>query len=240
MLVTLNKIHRFFLSQSLYPIILSSLLAMMIFIGRVVINGNSIIYRNLVWNLFLAWLPYIFSMVAAAAHLLYPRRWWLLLIPAALWLLFFPNAPYLVTDFLHLQERPPLPLWYDILLLTSFALCGFFLAVASLRTMHELVKAFLGWFVGWLFVAVALSLSGLGIYLGRFERWNSWDLFFHPRTILNDVLSRMLNPMDNLRFVGFTLLVTALLLVTYLMFISARPYHEPELKSPELNAPKQQ
>jgi hypothetical protein len=63
----------------------------------------------------------------------------------------------------------------------TFAWTGCFLAVASLRVMQTLVKNYVGWFASWIFAAVALSLGGLGIYLGRFSRWNSWDLFLQPK-----------------------------------------------------------
>jgi len=220
MFTYMRKIHNFFTSQLIYPIVLSSSLAISIYIGRILLSGNWLIYRNLVWNLFLAWIPYLFSVMAAVAYRLFPRSWWILLFPGALWLAFFPNAPYIVTDFLHLQKRPPVPIWYDIGLLATFAWTGLFLAIASLRTMHKLVKAYAGWFVGWLFAAMALALGGLGLYLGRFSRWNSWDLLLQPEEILADVVYRFVNPFSNLRFFGFTFMFTAFLVVCYLMFIS--------------------
>jgi uncharacterized membrane protein len=137
-------------------------------------------------------------------------------------LIFFPNAPYIVTDFFHLTPRPSIPLWYDIMLITAFSWTGIFLALASLRTMQGLVKIYLGEIVGWIFVGVSLALSGLGIYLGRFERWNSWDLLVHPHRILADIAVRFYDPLSNIRFFSFTILFTAFLLVCYLTFISMR------------------
>jgi uncharacterized membrane protein len=217
----LVRFHRFLASQSLYPIVLSTFLALGFYGGRVV-YGQTWNYSNLVWNLFLAWVPYLFTMLAASFHLLFPRAWWLLLGPAAMWLIFFPNAPYIVTDFLHLVHRPPIPLWYDIGLLATFAWTGCFLAIASLSTMQYLVRRFLGTVVSWLFAGAALALCGLGIYLGRFGRWNSWDLFFQPQEILMDVAVRLVNPFNNLRFFVFTIMFTTFLTVLYLMFISMK------------------
>ena len=108
MFTYMRKIHQFFVNQLIYPIVLSSSLAVSIYIGRVLLSGNWLVYRNLVWNLFLAWIPYLFSVMAAVAYRLFPKSWWILLVPGALWLVFFPNAPYIVTDFLHLQKRPPI------------------------------------------------------------------------------------------------------------------------------------
>jgi len=216
----LLRIHRFLTSQSFYPIVLSSILALAIYNGRVILSGSWVIYANLVWNLFLAWIPYCFSMLAAIFHHRFERRWWLLVIPSGIWLLFFPNAPYLVTDFFHLYPRPGIPMWYDILMLTSFSWTGIFLAIASLRTMQGLVKFYLGGFISWVFVVFSLGLGGLGIYLGRFERWNSWDMLSHPKTILKDSLIPFTDPLNSLRFFGFTFLFTAFLVICYLMFIS--------------------
>lgn len=225
MIDALKRIHRFLAGQSLYPILLSSLLALAFFGGRV-LYGHTWKYNNLVWNLFLAWIPYLFSFIAAAINTVFQRQGWMLLLPGLVWLVFFPNAPYLVTDFLHLEERPPIPLWYDVGLLATFAWTGCFLAIASLRTMQLLVKNYLGWFVSWFFVGTATILSGLGIYLGRFPRWNSWDLFLQPKDILADIALRMSNPFNNLRFFGFTIMFTAFLLVCYLMFISIQKVDE--------------
>lgn len=226
MLRSFTNLHRFLTSQSLYPILLSTFLALAFFVGRVLYSGIWWHYSNLVWNLFLAWVPYLFSILAAGIYLKYPHQWWLLLVPGVLWLVFFPNAPYIVTDFLHLEYRPPVPLWYDIGLLATFAWTGCFLAIASLRTMQFLVRQSLGSFLSWAFAAGALALSGLGIYLGRFGRFNSWDLIFQPKDVVRDIFVRMLNPFNNLRFFGFTIMFTAFLLVLYLMFVSIRHMDE--------------
>jgi uncharacterized membrane protein len=221
----ISRLHRFFSSQLLYPIVLSTMLAFALFSARV-IQSQAFTYKNLVWNLFLAWLPFLFSLSAAALHAFFPKHWWLLIFPGIMWLIFFPNAPYIITDFLHLMDRPSVPLWYDILLLATFAWTGCFLAIASLRTMQILVKRYLGWFLSWVFAFSALALGGLGIYLGRFSRWNSWDLFFQPKEILYDIGIRLVNPLSNLRFFGFTILFTAFLVICYLTFISVRPGNE--------------
>lgn len=211
--------HRFLANQFFYPLLLCTLLSGGLFAFRVGYSGKWY-YDNLPWNLVLAWVPYVCSMLAAALHRLYPGRWWMLLFLGAAWLVFFPNAPYLVTDFYHLEKRPPIPLWYDIGLLTVFAWTGCFLAIASLRTMQRLVRRYANRAVSWVFAGIALGLSGVGVYLGRFERWNSWDLFLHPHRVLRDLAATLINPLNNLRFVGFSLMFTALLVLIYILFVS--------------------
>lgn len=221
----IRRIHSYFSNQSLYPLLLASILAASFLFFRLIYSGNTN-YINLIWNLLLAWIPYICSMAAYALYLFFPRYWWLQIPPGLFWILFFPNAPYIVTDFYHLVERPPVPLWYDIGLIAIFAFTGIFLAIASLRTLHFIVQKFLGRFAGWIFIGIALGLSTLGIYLGRFGRWNSWDLLLNPKEVIKDIAIHIINPLDNLTFVGFTLMFTAILLVFYLMFVSTSHFDQ--------------
>lgn len=221
----ISRVHRFLWDQSFYPILLSSLFVLVMFIGRAVLSER-LAHRFLIWNLFLAWLPYIFSLLAVLLRRLLPRSFFPQLALGGLWLAFFPNAPYLLTDFKHLQYRPPIPLWFDILLLATFAWTGLFLAVASLRAMQSLVKEYVGGLGSWAFVVIAASLSSLGVYLGRFLRLNSWDLLFQPFNILEAVLRRLVDPLSHLGFIGFTGLFAVFLLVCYLMFVSVHPIHE--------------
>ena len=88
--------------------------------------------------------------------------------------------------------------------------------------MQNIVKNHVGWVISWLFAGFVLTLGGLGIYLGRFSRWNSWDIFTSPKEIVYEVAVRVMNPLSNLGFFGFTLIFSTFLLVCYLMFISIR------------------
>jgi uncharacterized membrane protein len=214
-----RTVHRFCLNQLVYPLVLSSLLATGIYAGRTYMSHQRT-FNFLNWNLFLAWIPYVLSVGITLLSQRFPKRGWLLLFPGLLWLIFLPNAPYIVTDILHLDERPPVPLWYDIGLLATFAWTGCFLGVVSLRQMQAVVARFWGETVSWVFALGTIGLSGLGIYLGRFLEWNSWDLFVHPRSVLIDVGVRLMNPLQYRQTFGVTLLFSAFLLVCYVTFIS--------------------
>src|SRR5262245_17904232 len=107
----LRAAHRFLAGQSFYSLALSSFLACAILAARMRLS-HSPDYIFMVWNLFLAWVPYVWSLAAAASRRRAPAAWWRLILPGALWLLFFPNAAYLVTDFIHLRPRAPIPLWF--------------------------------------------------------------------------------------------------------------------------------
>ena len=213
------KLHRFFLDQLVYPLVLSTLFAGAIFAGRVYLSQR-LTFNFLVWNLFLAWVPYLCSLAATCLHLRQPKSWWLILLPGFVWLIFLPNAPYLVTDILHLDERAPVPLWYDIAMLATFAWTGVFLGMASLSQMQSIVRRFLGGALSWLFALGTIGLSGLGIYLGRFLQWNSWDLFTQPQSVLLDLVVRIAHPIQYRQAFGVTLLFAAFMLVCYVTFVS--------------------
>ncbi len=217
------KIHRFLRAQSFYPLALSTLLALGVFVVRVIYSRRDWELRWLVWNLFLAWIPYLCSLVAVWLERTSPPKYWAILATGFIWLAFFPNAPYLVTDFYHLYDRPPVPLWYDIGLIATYAFSGCFLGIASLRAMQSLVRRYMGRWISWFFVLVTIGLSGLGVYLGRFGRYNSWDLLLQPKAVIKVLAQKILDPLDNLGFIGFTMMFTAILLVFYLMFASSQP-----------------
>ncbi len=225
-----KRVHNFFVSQALYPLLLSTLFTCILFGGRVYLSRDWV-YVFFIWNLFLAWIPYSVSLWTTYIYAYHPRFRWFLLVPAFIWLAFLPNAPYPITDFLHLQPRSEIPLWYDITFFATFAWSGLFLTVFSLRAMQELVKSFAGSIISWFFVVGMIGLSGLGVYLGRFLRWNSWDLVFHPQAILTDILTRLINPFHHLTTFGFTLIFALFLFVCYLTITSARPFSNPDQPS---------
>jgi uncharacterized membrane protein len=212
----MTKLHGILAAHRFYPLLASSALAAVLLALRIGLSGR-LTLAFLAWNLTLAWIPWLCSTAAWASKSRAGTA-----VAGAVWLAFLPNAPYLVTDFLHLQPRAPIPLWYDIALLASFAWAGCLLAIVSLRAMHVLVTRRFGATAGWLFVAGATGLTGLGIYIGRFLRWNSWDLALRPGAVLEDLLSRGISPAAQLRVIGVTGTFAAMFLVTYLVFEGGR------------------
>jgi uncharacterized membrane protein len=212
--VGIQSIHQFCIAMGIYPMIFSSLLCIGLLAGRFYYSRKWTFYF-LLWNLTLAWIPYISSILAFTLYQDNPRRWFRILLVALVSIIFFPNAPYIVTDFLHLSSRPPVPMWYDTGMLAAFSWAGVLLGVYSLRLLHTIIEDWLGMWVGWFFVLCVVNLSGLGIYMGRFLRWNSWDLVTNPRELLWDIASRIRHPFDNLQTYGVAFLFSALLLTCY-------------------------
>jgi uncharacterized membrane protein len=172
-------------------------------------------YSFLVWNLFLAWVPLI---AAALAFALARRRVGpLVVVLIAIWLLFFPNAPYVLTDFIHLQASGPSPLWYDALMLSSFAWTALMLGFASLYLIHAIIGQRAGAATGWIVVVCALGLASFGVYLGRFARFNSWDVVTRPHLVIAVIRQEINSPRHDPKMIVALLALTAFLLVGYLV-----------------------
>jgi len=222
-----RRVHVFFRRHGFYPVAIATGLCVGLFATRAYLS-RTWIFSFMLWNLFLAWIPYLCSLGVALLYQRHPRRWWALLPPAVVGLAFFPNAPYIITDFLHLAERLPIPLWFDVGMLASFAWTGIVLAVYALRILQNVARVWIGSALSWVFVLAILGASGVGIYLGRFLRWNSWDLASQPGAILYDILGPLRSPLAHPRAIGVTLLFSALLLVCYLA-LTAGPRKPEEL-----------
>ena len=203
----------------------SSAICAALLAGRMLYT-ESLVYGFLAWNLMLAWLPMLCSLFAYNAYKRRSRLSWLVVAGCALaWLLFFPNAPYILTDLMHLAPRPDAPLWFDVLLVLAFAWTGLCLGLVSLSLMQALVRRAAGTLASWVFALGVLSLSGAGIYLGRFLRWNSWDVFISPGGILADVMAAVQHPLLHARSVVFSGLFSLFLLSAYCMFFALTHLH---------------
>lgn len=210
------RTHRFLSRNLFYPLLLSTALVFFFFGVRAYLS-RELTYFFLINNLFLAWLPYGFALSANYLFTRTRRLWPAILFFSGLWLLFLPNAPYIITDFLHLQPRSGVPLWYDVGFIMSIALTGLFLGIASLRAVHGIIHHLAGPVIGWGFALGTIALSGLGVYLGRFLRWNSWDFLAEPFGIVFDSLRIFRHPLGYAEELGFVFMIAALMLVGYWM-----------------------
>lgn len=174
-------------------------------------------YRFLLWNLALAWVPLVVALVIYDRY----RRGTSLsrLAPAAaLWLIFLPNAPYILTDFIHLSPSRHTPLWLDGTILSAFAWTGLLLGFVSLYLLHAVARDRYGSRTSWYCVVSVLALVSAGVCLGRFLRWNSWDLLVQPGKLLAQLLPHLGDPGAVARATLLTLLLTCLLAAAYFSF----------------------
>ncbi|HEY7398633.1 MAG TPA: DUF1361 domain-containing protein [Gaiellaceae bacterium] len=169
-------------------------------------------YSYLVWNLALAWIPLLLAGLLVVAYRL-GRSTLELLVLGAGWLVFLPNAPYVLTDFVHVGQTHRL---FDTLVIAAFALTALVIGFVSLVLVQLVVTRAAGALFGWLVAIGSLFAASVGIYLGRVQRVNSWDVVTRPRHLLELVRIRADDPFGNRHLIGFTLALGCLLALAYL------------------------
>lgn len=195
---------------------------------RILITGN-LKYGFLLWNLFLAWLPLLFAVLACDEFQGGASRSWRFLGFAGTWLLFFPNAPYIFTDLIHLTTHFYRHFWVDLVLILLFAVIGLVLGFVSLFLMQAVVRRMFGPTASWFFIASVAALSGFGIYLGRFLRFNSWDLLLKPLALWEGIGQLLVNPVARPTSLAFPVLFAAFLFTSYLMLYALTHLQHPQL-----------
>ena len=173
-------------------------------------------YLSLLWNLLLAWVPLVCALGVCRQYRA-GRTGWRLWSRVAAWLLFFPNAPYIFTDLTHLNAWFRGHFWGDLTMILLVALTGFLLGFLSLFLMQAVVADAFGRVASWLFILVVAPLGGLGVYLGRFLRWNSWDIVAHPLGVTHDITQLAVHPLVNAGPLRFQAVFAFFLLFSYLM-----------------------
>jgi uncharacterized membrane protein len=164
-------------------------------------------YVFLAWNLILAFIP------LAIAYSIYKFRIsnkWLMMILFFTWLFFMPNATYIVTDLVHLKNIKPNLEWFTIGLIFFCALTGLLCSALSLHWMVDAYKQYLTNNTKLPALIIIFLLSGFGIYLGRYLRWNTWDIISNPLGLVHDVADRIIYPLQHLRTWGVTIIYALL------------------------------
>lgn len=192
---------------------------------------DTIHFRFLIWNLFLAMIPLAISLLYVRVRPRLPGWLWLTTC-LSFWLLFFPNAPYIATDLMHLGYHENMPKWYDPLMLLSASLTGLWAGFLSLREFEAELWDRIGRWPTRAFVALVWFLSGIGIYLGRVQRWNSWDLFRHPDRLFRDVIMPFINPTAFPRTLALIVLFSSFFWLSYLFWRSHQGSQPPEVEVP--------
>jgi uncharacterized membrane protein len=176
-------------------------------------------HAGLIWNLFLAWIPFMLAYFAHAVSWRRAALYFVIPFIAFLWFIFFPNAPYMLTDLQDLSRRAVgAPLWYDVIIVVWCSWTGMLLGLVSLYLMQDIVVRSFGRVVGWVFVFVISALSSFGMYIGRFVRLNSWDILQDPAETAQEVLGIVVDP--SMRLAAFTLLYTGFFLFVFLLLYS--------------------
>jgi uncharacterized membrane protein len=198
-------------------LVLSSIISIGLFAARAAPSPRGP-YSSLVLNLFLAWIPFLLAWFVYK-FFYHPIKIVRVLLSfcAILWLIFFPNSLYILTDFQHIAIRDTdTPVWYDVIMLLWFSWSGLFLGVVSLYLMQKFVTRWSGRVFGWLFVVIAIILGSLGVYIGRFISFNSWDVILNPLSMFGMLREHILH-VPNQEIVIFSFLFALFLLCVYVM-----------------------
>jgi uncharacterized membrane protein len=213
MRVTLLKYHIYVPVMALF---FASVISVSLVVGRVFYTGN-LRYSFLIWNLFLAWMPLFFTLLAREHFVKVGHRNWRFAALAVAWLLFFPNAPYIFTDVIHLTRTGAGVFWVDLTIILNCALTGFVVGFVSLYLMQSLVARIYGSLSSWLFIAAVAGLSGFGVYLGRILRLNSWDVIARPTKLYHGLNTWAADPLASLNSSAFPALFGLFLFIAYVI-----------------------
>lgn len=201
-------------STTSFQTILFAFFAFIVFlIGVRYFYSGKFHYVFLIWNIFLAWIPFaiskLFSTISAKAK-------WKQAILFCGWLAFFPNALYIVTDLIHLDIESDIPKWFDAVLVFSSSILGLMLAFVSLFRAEKYLKTIVRKKYQPAIIVSILFLGSFGVYLGRFLRWNSWDIISNPFGLLLSIGHRIIFPFSYLQTWGITVVFTILFYIIYI------------------------
>jgi uncharacterized membrane protein len=223
------KIFRLmFQRETLVPMLalsFATVVSVLLVIGRMMWARDTH-YGFLIWNLFLAWMPMVFALLAREHQKAGASPGWRFLAFGAAWLLFFPNAPYIFTDIVHLS-RFYSRFWVDLVLILISACTGMVIGFVSLYLMQSSVRHMAGELMSWLFIAAVAMLSGFGICLGRFLRLNSWDVV-SPGKMFHVIGLWARQTTVAYTSIGFAILFAAFVFLTYLMLYALTHLSPPE------------
>lgn len=207
-----NLISYRYKSLALLSVSIGSTLVLLIIRMKLAHSDN---YLFLVWNLFLAAIPYAITIYLVNLPKL--KRIPLLLI-FAVWLLFLPNAPYILTDMWHLRYNQPHIFWLDILLISAFAFNGMMLFYFSVTDMKIILLKCLNQTKTRFILIFVFFTSAFGVYLGRFLRYNSWEILTNPKILFIDIINMIVKPLANKEVWLFTLLFGAFFTLGHWIF----------------------
>jgi uncharacterized membrane protein len=171
-------------------------------------------YIFLPWNLFLAFIPYWITGWMTKNALI-PKNKIKLFIALTAWILFIPNSFYIITDLFHLTHIGSAPKWFDLLLIFSFAWNGILCGIISLRRVEIILASMWAGNFSFILVAVVMWMSALGIYIGRFWRYNSWDIITNPFSLAGDITGMIIHPVENVYIWGMTFLYSTFMTLLY-------------------------
>ncbi len=193
------------------------ILAMSLNIARVFLfNNYTFIY--LFWNIFLAFVPFFISsflfIYTNKEKIIKP----IFVIGFIIWLVFLPNAPYVVTDFIHLGRIAGVPVMYDLFVIFSAATVSLFIGLHSIYQIERIFLLKFSQKITNIIILIVILLASFGVYLGRFLRFNSWDLFTSHISLVSSISKVFTRSNDYINAYTYTFLFFLFIYTSYISF----------------------
>lgn len=220
---TNNKLHNNRLTRVFNSVTISLLMATLLVVCLCLIRfgyTQKITFFFLLWNLFLAWIPYFCAIFWKNFRHKSGRNLWMQNLPLVFCILFLPNAPYIITDLIHLKNTMGSYKLLDEALVFTCAWNGLMLFMATLHIINKELKNYVSPIWNQLIILVIIFISGFGIYVGRYLRFNSWDILSSPFKLINATADVIFNPFENMRAWAVTLFFATLLWISFLFLKS--------------------
>jgi len=203
--------YKITIPKSIIPLLV---LAIILNILRVVIWGK-MSFVFIPWNIFLAFIPFIISSLLLSFSKKEKPNTVIFTLGFLLWFLFIPNAPYIITDFVHLGVVRGVPIMFDVFLLFSSALVGLILGLQSLSHIEQIIKMKYSIRLTSFLMGLIILMVSFGVYLGRFLRFNSWDIFVNHTSLIKNVWNIFTQSSSHIEVYLYTLLIFFFLYITY-------------------------
>jgi uncharacterized membrane protein len=190
-----------------------SIVGIVLILGRLFFVSDKA-FLFILWNFFLAGLPLIISSVMIQMSARGFSRY-SITFAGILWLLFLPNAPYILTDYVHVIHGDPNYFLLNTFTFSWFAISAFVAAVISLHDVSDLLLMRYKRLQVSMMIFTICLLCSLGIYLGRDLRFNTWDVFLNPGAIVSETMDSLRSPSENFYTWTITTTIGLLLFLGY-------------------------
>ncbi len=219
-MVSKPRTNRWFETEVEYWLAISVVFSIGLAVTGSVFSGR-LILGFLVWNLFLGFVPYAISRWMKR-NIQWNTNRFVFSICLVVWLLFIPNSFYIVTDLFHLGSFTTIPLWFELTVILSFAWNGLLLGVLSVHQVEKLIAGFLPGGARVIFIYPVMFLKALGVYIGRYMRFNSWDVITNPFTLVKDIAELALHPIEYKYAWGMVFCFSVFMTLLFFTLISAK------------------
>jgi len=197
------------------------ILAVVLNILRVLFFSNTA-FLYILWNIFLAFIPFIISSILVLRTNKNNISKIFFVAGLILWFLFLPNAPYVITDFIHLGRIHAVPIMFDIFVLFTSAWVSLLMGLYSLVNIEKIFLLRFTKKVTNIVMVLIILFASFGMYLGRYLRFNSWDFFVSHNYLITSIMKIVKEPNSNENMYAYTSLFFIFIYISFISFKSTK------------------